>query len=80
METVTIQLPDDVYHDLEELAKLTSRAPGDLIREALELYRVQKRPAKKTHSVLDIPPVSVGAILKPWSSRSELLEDFFDRD
>jgi len=85
MTTITIQLPEAVVDDLQEYAKRTSRDADDVIREALENYRNQKSQlqessVKKTHSLLDHEPLDLGEILKPWSSRAELLEDFFDRD
>jgi hypothetical protein len=43
----------------------------------MELYRQSKiRPVK---TLRDIKPSSVGALLRPWSSRSELLDDFFEK-
>jgi hypothetical protein len=49
------------------------------MQEALQQYRNGlKKPAGK-HRLIDIPPGrSLGEILKPWNSRAEMLEDFFD--
>ena len=78
MKAITIHVSEPVYRDFQEFAKRTDRKASELIREAMELYRAQKMGSQATHSVRDIKPVSVGAILKPWRSRSEMLDDFLD--
>jgi metal-responsive CopG/Arc/MetJ family transcriptional regulator len=78
MKTITIHVSEPVYREFQEFAKRTDRKTSELIREAMELYREQKIRRQTTHSVRDIKPVSVGKILKPWTSRAEMLEDFFD--
>jgi metal-responsive CopG/Arc/MetJ family transcriptional regulator len=84
MATVSVEIPDTVLRDFQDFAARSQREPADVIREALEFYQQQRihpdRTNRVSHSVLDHKPISLGKILKPWSSRSELLEDFFDRD
>jgi hypothetical protein len=78
MKTITVNVSEPVYRDFQEFAKRTDRKASELIREAMELYRDQKIRRQANHSVRDIKPVSVGKILKPWTTRTEMLEDFFD--
>jgi hypothetical protein len=83
MKTIQLDIPEPVYDEFEAFAEQTRREPSAVMREALELYRDERiRPArlKNGHSILDHEPVSLGQILKPWTSRAEMLEDFFDRD
>jgi hypothetical protein len=78
MKTITVHVSEPVYREFQEFAKRTDRKTSELIRDAMELYRQQKIRRTATHSVRDIPTMSVGKILKPWTSRAEMLEDFFD--
>ena len=83
MKTVHLEIPEPVVEEFEAFAEQTQREPSAVMREALELYRDERiRPAqqKRGTSILDHEPVSVGQILRPWTSRAEMLEDFFDRD
>jgi hypothetical protein len=84
MANIQIDIPEAVFQDFVAIAQRSSRDPMDVVREALLAYRNQhvapSAPLEPGHSLLDHKPISVGKILKPWSSRSEMLEDFFDRD
>jgi Arc/MetJ-type ribon-helix-helix transcriptional regulator len=79
MKAVTIHLEESVYSDFQTLARKSKRSASELIREAMDLYR--QKVKKNTHSLTDSPPAaSVGDILEPWSKRSEMLDNFFDRE
>ena len=78
MKTITVHVSEPVYKEFQEFAKRTDRKASELIREAMELYRDQKIRRQSSHSVRDIRGISVGKIVKPWKSRSEMLDDFFD--
>lgn len=80
MTKVTFEVPDAIYRAVEEFASKTDRKPAEILREAVEIYRQEHiGTVSPTHSVLDIKPALVtGVILQPWTSRSELLENFFD--
>lgn len=80
MKAITVELSEPEFERIAALARQTQRQPQDVVREAIQNFTLVSAPRVKTHSLLDIEPVSVGEILKPWSSRAELLEDFFDRD
>ena len=78
MKTIIVHVSEPVYKEFKEFAKRTDRKASELIREAMELYRDQKIRRQSNHSVRDIQGVSIGKILKPWTSRAEMLDDFFD--
>lgn len=78
MKTITVNVSEPVYADFQRFAEQQDRATSELIREAMENYRQSKiRPAR---SLRDSRPVSVGAVLKPWTGRSELLDDLLETD
>jgi hypothetical protein len=79
MKKVKVEIPEVMYREFVELARQMDRDPDDLIRAALVAYQLQQRPRQRTHSIMDIEPRSFGKMLKPWKSRAEMLEDFFDR-
>ena len=77
MKTITLNVSEPVYADFQRYAQEQDRPTSELLREAMELYRQAKiRPVK---SLRDIKPSSVGSLLQPWSSRSELLNDFLEK-
>lgn len=79
MKVVTIHLEESVYSEFQTLARKSKRTASELIREAMDLYR--QKVKKNTHSLLDPPPpASVGGFLQPWSDRSEMLDNFFNRE
>lgn len=79
MKAVTIHLEESVYSEFQTLARKSKRTSSELIREAMDLYR--QKVKKNTHSLIDSPPAaSVGGGLQPWSDRSEMLDNFFDRE
>lgn len=79
MKAVTIHLEESVYSEFQTLARKTKRSASELIREAMEMYRQKSK--NHAHSLADSPPpASVEAILEPWSNRSEMLDNFFDRE
>lgn len=83
MQTISLSIPEPVLSEFLEFAARSQRDPTEVMREALERYRDEKiRPTQQLEqgSILDHVPVNVGRILKPWNSRAEMLEDFFDRD
>lgn len=75
MKAVTIHLDEAAYRDFQLQAKKSRRTTSDLIREAMDSYRHRLKP--RSAPLHEAPaPASVGRVLKPWSSRAELLEDF----
>ena len=76
MKTITLNASEPVYADFQRYAQEQDRPTSELLREAMELYRQSKiRPPR---SLRNLKPSSVGTVLQPWSSRSELLEDLLE--
>jgi hypothetical protein len=69
---------------LEQLRNPILQLPEEQRRELL--VEVQRRPstelaqpdAPRPHSIMDIPPVSVGAVLRPLSSDDDLLDEMLE--
>ncbi len=78
MKTVAVEIPESLYADYEAYAQRRNLKTENVIHMALQLHRARLR--KGTHSLRDHQPVSMGKLLKPWNSRAELLEDFFERE
>ncbi len=78
MKSIRVEIPESLYTDYDDYARRRNLKTEDVIHMALQLHRARLR--KGTHSLRDQQPVSMGRILKPWSSRAQLLEDFFDRE
>ncbi len=77
---LTIEVSDELHEKLQGLAKSQNRTLDELILFIVEKFAANFSQGKGPHSIRDIKPVHVGEILKPWNSRAELLEDFFDRE
>ena len=77
MKTITVNVSDPVYRDFQKYARQVDRTASELIREAMELYRDQKI-ARRGMSVLDIPTVSVGKVLKPLGPEDDLLAEMLE--
>jgi predicted CopG family antitoxin len=80
MKAVTVHLDESVYRDFQRISQRTKRSTSELIREAMEAYRMnvlRKRPAL-WESVGEA--ASVGPVEVPWAGRGELLEGVFDRE
>ena len=80
MKAITIHVSEPVYREFQEFAKRTDRKAAELIREAMELYCAERIRRRGEHSLLDHEPISLGKPIKPWKSRADLLENYFDRD
>jgi len=69
---------------LEQLRNAILQLPAEQRRELL--IEVERRPttelarpdAPRPHSILDIPPVSVGAVLRPLSSDDDVLDEMLE--
>ena len=80
MKAVTIYVDEPIYKDFQTIARQKQRSTSDLIREAMVAYHY-KMERENRPSILDAPPArSLGEILKPFSSRAEMLEGFWDRE
>jgi hypothetical protein len=77
MNTISVDVPDPVYRDFQDYAKRVDRPAAELVREAMELYREQKIVPKR-RSLLDMPTVFVGEILKPLGPDDDLLGEMLE--
>ena len=77
MSTISVDVPDPIYHDFQEYAKRVDRPAAELVREAMELYRDQ-RIAPNRKGLLDMPVLSVGKILKPLGPDDDLLGEMLE--
>ena len=77
MNTITVDVPDPVYRDFQDYAKRVDRPTSELVEEAMQLYREQKIAAKRM-SLLDMPVLSVGKILKPLGPDDDLLGEMLE--
>jgi hypothetical protein len=73
MKQVTINVSEPVYRIFQEYARSQDRTASEIIREAMELYRVEK--IEKKNSIQDLYPVSVGKILQQAEGREDYLDE-----
>lgn len=77
MKTITVNVSEPVYRDFQRFARERDRTTSELIREAMEEYRLQRiRPRP---SLKDLRPVSLGKLLRPtFSQEDDLLGEMLD--
>jgi len=76
MKAITINVSEPVYRDFQEYARRHDRTTSELIREAMEQYRLHRiRPRT---SLRDLRPASVGRMLRPLRGGEDLLEEMLD--
>ena len=76
---VTLTLKNVPSHLHRSLKTQAQRHKRSLNQEAiLCLEQAISTAADRPSLATPPPPVSVGAILKPWASRADLLDDFLD--
>jgi hypothetical protein len=76
MKTITINVSEPVYRDFQDYARRRDRTTSELIREAMELYRLQKIRSRTT--LRDLQPSSVGGVLRDLTPADDLLEEMLD--
>ena len=76
MKTITVNVSEPVYRDFQEHARACDRTTAELIREAMELYRLERiRPRR---SLLELQPLSLGHVLQGMTSEDDLLGEMLD--
>jgi predicted transcriptional regulator len=73
MKTITINVSAPTYREFQEYARRHDRKTSELIREAMELYRVEKIEGRQTGSLAELEALSLGRILKPLDGEDDLL-------
>ncbi|CAN5739583.1 hypothetical protein BH23DEI1_BH23DEI1_14050 [soil metagenome] len=71
MKTITINVSDPVYAEFRRAARATGRPTSELIREAMEDYRLSRLTPRR--DLEHFEPVSVGRVLRPLSADDDLL-------
>jgi len=73
MKTITVNVSEPIYRELQEQARRVDRTASELIREAMEYY-VRER-LRRSRSVTEFPPLDLGKIKKPLSPKDDLLAE-----
>jgi len=76
MATVELTL-EQLRNAILQLPDTQRRELLDEIQRVLATY-VAQAAAPKSHSILDIPPVRVGAVLRPLTSDDDLLGEMLE--
>jgi hypothetical protein len=79
VKTISVNVPDKVYQDLQEYAQQKGRSAEDLVRAAVEMLRFssKEQPAAGT-SALSLKPLDLGKMLPPLTSDDDLLGEMLD--
>ena len=73
MKAITVNVPNPVYQAFQEYARENDRTASELIREALEAYRQERMQPRQ--SLANLPPLSLGDVLRPLNADDDLLEE-----
>lgn len=76
MKTIIVNVSEPVYREFQEQARRTDRTAAELIREAMEAYRM--RWADRGGSVLDLAPLDLGTVKKPLAQEDDLLDEMLE--
>ena len=71
MQTLTVELSDPIFREVAARAQEASKQPADVVRDLVDFHFGQADANMKDHSLKDHKPISVGQLLKPWTSNSE---------
>jgi hypothetical protein len=78
MKTITINVSEPIYRDFQSYAKTHDRTASELVRQAMaEYHGAHLQPAA---SLRDVPPVSVGKVMRPLTPSDDLLGEMLDED
>lgn len=73
MKPITINVSEPTYREFQEYARRHDRKTSELIREAMEIYRLEKIEGGQTGSLARLEPISLGRILEPLAGEDDLL-------
>ncbi len=73
MKTVTLNVDEATYERLQSYANRTGRPASELIREAMADYA--ERNIRNLESIFDGEPHHVGAILRDFSDKDDVLDE-----
>jgi hypothetical protein len=76
MTTITIELDEPTYRNLEETARSRNLTPAELVRNLAVAYEQSQRvPPKTGRSIRDIPRLNLGKMLAPVGTSDEILDE-----
>lgn len=73
MKTITINVSEPVYRELQSYARRQDRTTSELIREAMAQY-VHER-VRSEGSLRALPPLDLGKVIKPVTRNDDLLAE-----
>lgn len=77
MRTITVNVSEPVYEEFQRYAKKVDRKASELIREAMELYRMQTIQ-RRTRLRDRLPAATVGGEIRPLGEDDDLLGEMLD--
>lgn len=76
MKTITINVSEPVYEEFREYSRRTDRSISEIIRQAMEEFSNQR--VRGAGSMKDIPPLSVGAMIRDIGPTDDTLSEMLD--
>lgn len=76
MKTITINVSEPVYEEFREYSRRTDRSISEIIRQAMEEFSNQR--VRRAGSMKDIPPLSVGAMIRDIGPSDDTLSEMLD--
>lgn len=76
MKTITVNVSEPVYDEFRSYAAKVDRKASELIREAMEEYRLLHM--NRRTRLRDRRPTSVGGAIEPITSQDDLLGEMLD--
>jgi hypothetical protein len=78
VKAITINVSEPVYREFRQYAAEHDRTTSELIREAMEDFL--ERKLKTGTTLIDLSPISLGKVLRPTTTRGDLLAEMHDDD
>lgn len=76
MKTISVNVSEPVYQEFLDYAKRTDRTVAELIREAMEHYRLERIHPRA--SVLELKPLNLGKMLRPLNQEDDILGEMLN--
>jgi hypothetical protein len=73
MKTIAINVSEPVYLEYQAYARRHDRTTSELIREAMEAYRL--RWSERRGSLRNLAPVDLGTLERPLAPDDDILEE-----
>ena len=73
MKTITVNVSEHVYGEIQAYARKHDRTTAELIREAMEAYC--NHHVRQGQSLRTLQPLDLGLVLEPLSPDDDLLEE-----